>query len=180
MKSLFKIFPAIFLVFFCTIALNAQEDTTDYDAEYAVTLLKQGTTAPDFTLNTNEGKEFSLSSLKGSYIVLDFWASWCPDCRKEIPNVKRMYKNFSPKGVKFVGISFDDKEEQWQNAIKEYDLEYINVSELKRMRDSKIAKTYGIKWIPSMYLIGPDGKVILSTVMSSKLEKALADAIGNK
>ena len=161
---------------FPTLSLMAQEETKDYDAEYAVTLLKPSATAPDFTLKTSEGKDFSLSSLKGHYIVLDFWASWCPDCRKEIPNVLRMYKEYAPKGVKFVGISFDDKADQWKDAIKKYDLKYIQVSELKRMRDSQIAKTYGIKWIPSMYLIGPDGKILVSTVMSDKIEKALADA----
>lgn len=176
MKALIKLLTAISLTLFSTLGLMAQEQTKDDDAEYAVTLLKPGATAPDFTLKTNEGKDFSLSSLKGHYIVLDFWASWCPDCRREIPTVLRMYKEYSPKGVKFVGISFDDKAEQWKDAIKKYGLEYIQVSELKRMRDSEIAKTYGIKWIPSMYLIGPDGKILVSTVMSDKIEKALAEA----
>lgn len=112
--------------------------------------------------------------------MLDFWASWCPDCRKEIPNVLRMYKEYAPKGVKFVGISFDDKADQWKDAIKKHDLKYIQVSELKRMRDSQIAKTYGIKWIPSMYLIGPDGKILVSTVMSDKIEKALAEVFESR
>ena len=79
----------------------------DFDDKYATELVKTGTKAPDFKLKTSEGKTLKLSSFKGKYVVLDFWASWCPDCRKDIPEVQRMYNKFHAKGVEFVGVSFD-------------------------------------------------------------------------
>ncbi|MBQ3630025.1 MAG: alpha/beta fold hydrolase [Prevotella sp.] len=145
----------------------------DLDAKYATELLKPGTEAPDFKLKTLEGKSFKLSSLRGRYVVLDCWASWCPDCRKDIPNVLRMYEKFHQQGVEFVGLSFDTDREKWQQAVEQYGLCYTQVSELLRMKDSPLAQAYGVRWIPSMYLIAPDGKVVLGTVLSDKLEKTL-------
>ncbi|MGI6233451.1 MAG: peroxiredoxin family protein [Prevotella sp.] len=150
-----------------------QQTEQDPDKLYATELIKIGETAPEIEALQPNGKSFKLSTLRGHYVVIDFWASWCPDCRKDIPNVLKMYKEFHPKGVEFVGVSFDDKAESWKNAIAKYNLEYTHVSELTKMRESAIAKAYGIKWIPSMYIIDPEGKVVLSTVVSDKVEKRL-------
>ena len=86
---------------------NAQENNADEDSKYAVEMVKAGMKAPNFQLKTVDGKSFKLSSLKGKVVVLDFWASWCPDCRKDAPNIVRMYREFKDKGVVFVGVSFD-------------------------------------------------------------------------
>ena len=145
----------------------------DLDAKYATDLLKPGTEAPDFKLKTLDGKTFKLSSLRGRYVVVDCWASWCPDCRKDIPNVQRMYEKFHAKGVAFVGLSFDTDHTKWQQAVEQYGLPYTQVSELKRMRESPVAQAYGVRWIPSMYLLDPDGKVVLGTVLSDKMESLL-------
>lgn len=178
LKRIFILLPLSACFAFSACAQDAAEDDYDYDLEYGKELLKPGTEAPEIKMTAYDGKEFSLSGQKGKYVVLEFWASWCPDCRNEMPNFQKMYKEYAPKGVVFVGISFDDKEGQWKDAIKKYELTYIHVSELKRMRDSQIAKTYCIKWIPTMYLIDPEGKVKLATVMSSKLDKTLAEITG--
>ena len=156
--------------------LAMAQSVSDADAKYATDLLKPGTMAPDFKLKDVNGKKYQLSKLfKGHYTVIDFWASWCPDCRKDMPNMQRIYNEFSPLGVQFVGISFDTEQDNWKKAIETYGISYPQVGELKRMRDSELAKAYGIKWIPSMMLLDKEGKVVLSTVLSDKLEKTLTE-----
>ncbi|MBR1547454.1 MAG: alpha/beta fold hydrolase [Prevotella sp.] len=148
----------------------------DLDAKYATELIKAGTVAPDFKMQTPEGKKFQFAKwAKGKTVVLDFWASWCPDCRKDAPEVVRMYKEYHAKGIEFLGISMDTNVEAWQKAIAQYGIEYPQVSELKKFRDTDIAKAYGVKWIPSMVVVGPDGKVLLSTVLTYKVDKLLKE-----
>ncbi len=147
----------------------------DFDDKYAIELVKPGTKAPDFKLKTSDGKNLKLSSYKGKYVVLDFWASWCPDCRKDIPEVQRMYNKFHAKGVEFIGVSFDTNKDAWVNALKKYGIVYPQVSELKKMRESAVAQSFGVKWIPSMVLVNPKGEVELSTVLSYKMEKKLTE-----
>ena len=152
---------------------QAKEQQQDPDVQYGAQLLKAGSVAPEFRLKGPDGKELALSDFKGKYVVLDFWASWCGDCRRDIPNIKAMYENYSKKGVEFVGVSFDDNAERWQNAIKEFGLKYHQVSELKKWKTTDIYAAYGIKWIPTIYIIGPDGKVKLATVLSERAEQFL-------
>lgn len=146
----------------------SQQQTADLDAKYAASLLNVGTEAPEIALKTIDGKPFSLKSLRGKYVVLDFWASWCPDCRKDAPNVVDMYNKFHQKGVEFVGVSFDKKIESWKSGVEKLNIPYTQVSDLKNMRESAVAQAYGIQWIPSVYVIDPEGNVALATVMSDK------------
>ncbi len=152
---------------------KAQDTAEDDDSKYATELLKAGTAAPDFTLKTPDGKAVSLADYRGHYVVLDFWASWCPDCIKDLPNMKRMYDSYGERGIVFIGVSFDDKKENWTNALEKHGIRYTQVSELKKWKETDISKRYNIKWIPSMYLIDPEGKVVLATVMSEKIEREL-------
>lgn len=147
----------------------------DFDAKYATELVKAGRVAPDFKMKTVDGKNFKLSKLRGKYVVLDFWASWCPDCRRDIPEMQRMYERFSAKGVEFVGVSFDTDAQKWKDALQKYGIRWTQVSELVKFHDTQISKTYGVKWIPSMVLIDPKGKVVLSTVLWPKLERKLTE-----
>lgn len=147
----------------------------DDDSKYAVELIKPGTVAPDFKMKTIDGKTFKLSKLKGKTVVLDFWASWCPDCRKDAPEVVRMYQKFRSAGVEFVGVSMDTDVEKWRSACEQYGMDYTQVSELKKFKETDIAKLYGVKWIPSMVVIGADGKVALSTVLSYKVDRYLRE-----
>ena len=159
----------------------AQFAQVDADAKYATDLLKPGTAVPDFKLKDINGRTQRLSKMvKGSYTVIDFWASWCPDCRKDIPNVKRMYEKFAPMGVRFVGVSFDNEADKWKAAVEKYELSYPQVSDLQRMRDSEVAKAFGVKWIPSMMLIDKEGKVVLSTVLSDKMERTLTELMAKE
>lgn len=156
-------------------AANAQQVTVenDLDAKYATNLLKAGTVAPEIALKTIDGKQFSLKSLRGKYVVVDFWASWCPDCRKDAPNVVAMYNKFHKKGVEFVGVSFDTKSESWKSAVEKLGIPYTQVSDMKNRRESPVALAYNIKWIPTVYVIDPEGKVVLATVVSQKVDAYL-------
>jgi peroxiredoxin len=171
---------AVMLFMGAVTELKAQVAEEDLDAKYATELVKPGTEAPDFGLKTPEGTIFRLSSLRGKIVVLDFWASWCSDCRKDAPEIVRLYNTYHPQGVEFVGVSMDTNVEAWQKAIKQYGIEYLQVSELKKFKETDISRAYGINWIPSLVVIGKDGKVLLSTVLSEKVGTLLNDILNNK
>ena len=158
------------------IAARAQFNQQDLDNKYATELVKVGTAASDFKMKTPEGKTLQLSKFaKGKTVVLDFWASWCRDCRKDAPEVVRMYEKYRQYGIEFVGISMDTDVEAWKKAIGQFGITYPQVSELKKFKETDIAKAYGVNWIPSMVVIGPDGQVKLSTVLSYKVDKYLKE-----
>ena len=157
-------------------AVKAQPAQPDFDDKYATELVKAGTAAPDFKMKTPDGKNFQFSKFaKGKTVVLDFWASWCPDCRKDAPEVVRMYEAYRPYGIEFIGISMDTDVEAWKKAIEKYGITYPQVSELKKFKETDIAKAYGVKWIPSMVVVAPDGEVKLSTVLTYKVDKYLKE-----
>lgn len=156
--------------------LQAQgTETEDLDAKYATTLVKSGTEAPNIIAKTIDGTPFQLKQLRGKVVVLDFWASWCPDCRKDAPDVVKLYQTYHPKGIEFVGVSMDTNVEAWKKAIAQYGIEYLQVSELKKFKETDVAKAYGVNWIPSLVVIDADGKVLLSTVLSEKVGKLLQE-----
>ncbi len=174
-KLLFVLWMAV------AVSAQAQAPQADADTKYATELLKAGTQAPDFRMKTLDGKTFRFAKqTKGKYVLLDFWASWCPDCRKDIPNVQRMYEKFCPQGVEFIGVSMDTDRDKWKDAVEKYDIRYTQVSELVKFHDTQIASLYGVKWIPSMYLIDPQGKVVLATVMADKMERTLTELFAPK
>lgn len=152
-------------------------DTTvsvDPDTKYATALLKPGSEAPDFALSTPDGKTVRLSDLRGHYVVLDFWASWCPDCRKDAPAIVRLNETYGARGVRFVGVSFDTDRDAWQRAIDRLGITYTQVSELKKWKTTAVSKAYAVQWIPTVYLIDPEGRVLLATVVSDKVAAELA------
>jgi len=146
----------------------------DLDSLYAKDLLKPGTEVPALSLRNYKGEKRSLSDYRGQYVVLDFWASWCPDCRKDIPAMAALHQAYRTKNVKFFGVSFDTDSIAWQQCVRENNMFWTQVCGYQKMRDSQIAKDFGVKWIPSMYLIDPEGKVVLGTVDIEKLSKALS------
>ncbi len=168
------------LLMAATIA-KAQSEQKDFDDKYATEMVKPGTAAPDFKMKTPDGKTIQLSKFaKGKTVVLDFWASWCPDCRKDAPEVVRLYEKYRPYGIEFIGISMDTDVEAWKKAIEKYGIQYPQVSELKKFKETDIAKAYGVKWIPSMIVVGPDGEVKLSTVLTYKVDKYLKELTTGK
>jgi peroxiredoxin len=136
-----------------------------------------GEVAPDFTLSDPEGKETSLSSLRGKFVLIDFWASWCGPCRQENPNVVRMYDKFKNKGFSIYGVSLDKDMTPWKAAIKKDNLSWLHGSDLKYW-NSAVAQTYGVKAIPATFLLDKDGKVIAKNLRGPALEAKLAELLG--
>jgi len=149
----------------------------DEDSKYATELLPVGETVPDITtlVDFNGDGVDPVANNSGKYVVLDFWATWCPDCRNEMPTMKALYEKYATDDIVFVGISFDTSKETLATYLKENDIKWQQYSEFKKWKETTISSDFHIKWIPSIYLIGPDGKVMLATVMTSKLEAALKE-----
>ena len=143
------------------------------DKQYATDLLSPGAEAPDFTLKDIEGNEVSLSDFRGRTVVLVFWASWCPDCRAEVPDLKKMFANADPAKVAFVSVSFDREFDALCNFVKENQLPGVQLFEPAGKKESEVGAEYGVKWIPSLYVIDPEGKVKLGTVVAAKVALAL-------
>ena len=154
------------------LGLTTNAMAEDLDSLYAQSLLKVGTQAPNFELPTPEGKKVQLSDFKGKYVLIDFWASWCPDCRRISPNVEAIAKEYQGKDLAVLAVSFDIDKEAWVKYINRNGapMNEVHVSELKKMKESAVAKAFGVQWIPSLYLLDKDGKVLLATVEVSKVE----------
>ena len=171
MKKIVAIIASLLALFFTAKAQSAVSD--DPDDTYAKELLKPGASAPDFTIGTPDGKSVRLSDFKGKYVVLDFWATWCPDCRADVPHLKEIHKAYASDKVAFLSVSFDTDKDKLTSYIRDNGMDWAHGSELKKWKETTVSSLYYVKWIPSVYLIGPDGKVILGTVVLDKIEAAL-------
>lgn len=136
-----------------------------------------GSDAPEIELPDPEGKKIKLSSLRGSYVLIDFWAAWCRPCRMENPNVVKMYERYHAKGFEILGVSLDRKKEDWLKAIENDGLTWRHVSDLRYFQ-SEAAQTYQINAIPATYLIGPDGKILAKNLRGAALETKLREIFG--
>ena len=135
-----------------------------------------GTKAPDFTATGIDGKAVTLSSFKGKYLLLDFWASWCGPCREENPNVVKAYAQFKNKNFNILSFSLDDNKDAWQNAVASDKLSWTQVSDLKGWA-SPVARLYGIQAIPSNLLLDSDGKIIAKDLRGSDLTNTLTSLL---
>ncbi|MBE6260515.1 MAG: redoxin domain-containing protein [Prevotella sp.] len=147
--------------------------TQDLDAKYATGLLPVGTLPPD--LIDALGEKHPIADFHGRCVVLDFFATWCGDCRKDMPEVKKLYQKYDMEGVEFIGISFDTNSEVLQNFMDKEPIPWRVLSELKKMKESQMAKDYHIQWIPTMYLLDTEGRIVLATVEINKLKAKLAE-----
>ncbi|MDD5569929.1 MAG: TlpA disulfide reductase family protein [Bacteroidales bacterium] len=136
--------------------------------------LAVGAFAPDIKLPDTKGKMISLSSLKGKFVLIDFWASWCRPCVNEIPNLVKIYKKYHKKGFEIYGVSLDGKKFLWEDAIKVLKINWVQVSDLDAW-NSAVAKQYDVKAIPMTYLLDMEGKIIAKGLVGEELEKKLEE-----
>lgn len=136
---------------------------------------KVGSKVPGFTAKSQDGKAVTLPELcKGKkYILIDFWASWCSPCRKEIPNLKKLYAQYADKGFQIVSISIDKKEADWTKALKEEQLQWPNFLDTEG-----ISELYKVKFVPTMYLIDEQGVMVGENLRGEALANKLAELLG--
>lgn len=145
-------------------------------SERAETLRKVaiGQPAVDFALNDPEGNPIAISSFRGKYLLIDFWASWCGPCRRENPNVVKLYEEFNPMGFEIIGVSFDRDREKWLQAIDDDQLSWSHVSDLKYW-DSEAGKLYAINSIPATVLLDREGVIIAKNLRGDALRNKLIE-----
>jgi thiol-disulfide isomerase/thioredoxin len=136
-----------------------------------------GYPAIDFTQADVNGKNISLSSFKGKYVLVDFWASWCGPCRRENPSVVAAYQKYKDKGFDILGVSFDDNKDKWLAAIAKDGLTWTQVSDLKGWQNAA-GKIYGVTSIPFNLLLDKEGKILGKGLRGPDLEAKLAELMG--
>ena len=166
-------------------AVRAKLDTSLAGSEYVNQIesmisrmekVQVGSVAPDFTLPDVDGNPVSLSSFRGKYVLVDFWAAWCPDCRKENPNIVAAWEKYKDKNFAVLGVSLDRKRDQWLAAIEKDNLTWTQVSDLKYW-DSEAAVLYCIRWIPMSFLIDPEGKIVAIGLEGEELHNKLEELL---
>lgn len=153
---------------------EVQQDMSQY-----LPNLEMGTPAPDFEAPDIAGHPVKLSDFRGQYVVLDFWATWCKDCRAEMPAMKQLYNDYGPKGVQFLGVSFDTDIQSLIDYGVENEIAWLNVCNKIKWKENPISVAYDLHWIPSMFLVKPDGNLAAVCFhvsdLRAKLEEELAD-----
>lgn len=135
-----------------------------------------GTEAPEIAMKTPKDSTLALSSLRGKYVLIDFWASWCGPCRKENPNVVRMYYKFKDKNFDIFSVSLDQDKAPWIQAIEKDGLVWNHVSDLQHW-NSAAAAAYGVQGIPATFLLDKEGKVIAKNLRGEELERKLEEIL---
>ena len=140
--------------------------------------MKEGNPAPAFTFQNEKGKTVNIKKLKGKVIVLDFWASWCGPCRKEIPNVKKYYAEYKDKGVQFLSVSIDAKKDAWTKALKEEQMPWMQG--WTPDAGKAVMNTYQFGGIPFIILIDKDGNIYRKNLRGEEIKNAIDDCLAGK
>lgn len=138
--------------------------------------LEIGAIAPDFEAITVNDEAVSLHKIPGKLKLVDFWASWCGPCKQEMPHVCNVYNKYKGKGLEIIGVSLDNKRESWEQAVKDWQMTWINVSDLKGWK-SEIALLYGIEGIPFTLLLDENNKIIAKNLRGTELEKKIKELL---
>jgi len=139
----------------------------------------KGQEAPEIKLPSPQGEELALSSFRGKIVLIDFWASWCGPCRKDMPGVVKLYNKYKGKGFEIFGVSLDQDKGHWVEAIQKDGITWPQVSDLKHW-ESEPAKMYDVRSIPFTVLLDKEGKIIAKGLRGPELEKAIENALAGK
>ena len=143
----------------------------DSDSLYAKDMLPIGTLAPEMVIDS--ASNITLESLRGRYVVLHFWASWCPDCRRDMAELNELSYVYNSDSIVFVHISYDTNKEAWLKYIEDNQMLGLQISELKKMRECKTYDLFKIHWIPAYYVLNTEGRIIERTVDVKKLARRM-------
>lgn len=160
----------------CALGASAQQD--------APLAVAKGSVAPAFTAKDTLGVKHALKDYQGQYLVLDFWASWCGDCRREIPaliSLERAYRGqqIDGKPLTWLSVSFDHERQAWREALRRYQMPWMQISNNVKWKSDPISKKYGLRWIPTFLLIDPQGKVVDTATTAEGLATILARLTGD-
>ncbi|MEY3375909.1 MAG: hypothetical protein RL463_214 [Bacteroidota bacterium] len=164
------------------LAIMTDEAKSSYFGQAALKLVEDakfasvGTEAPDFVQQDQNGKDVKLSSFRGKYVLVDFWASWCGPCRQENPNLVNAFNNYKDKNFTVLGVSLDRARDPWLKAIKDDNLAWTQVSDLKFWSNA-VAVQYKIQSIPQNMLIDPKGVIIAKNLRGPELHTKLAELL---
>lgn len=144
--------------------------------------VQPGMPAPDFTLETPDGSRLSLSDLRGKYVILDFWASWCRPCRASFPEMKKLHAEYKNRNVEILGITNDSRKAEWLKALEEDKLPWLQVIDEFPVphTPAKVATLYAIPYLPTLMLIDPDGKIVGKAKDKHELKTWLDERLGKK
>lgn len=136
-------------------------------------LIQTGSTAPDFTLLKRDQSKFTLSSTRGNYTMIDFWASWCRPCRKAIPGWKTLYAKYNQKGFVIISVSTDSEYSDWLQALDKEKMPWVQVIDQRKNESTIVADLYSVHFIPFYVLLDKQGKVILASNDESQVTKKI-------
>ncbi|WP_185816940.1 peroxiredoxin family protein [Hymenobacter metallilatus] len=132
--------------------------------------------APEIDLPTADGSRLKLSSLRGKYVLLDFWASWCGPCRTESPNLRKLHGQFHSRGLEILSVSLDDSRARWHQTIAADELTWYHVSDLRGWQNAA-ARAYGVRAIPYTVLLDPEGRILATNLRGRALGQKISEYI---
>ena len=160
-------------------SLNEHPYTKQLEEYIRLAAFSEGSDMPDFTLPDQNGKKIKLSDFRGKYVLIDFWASWCGPCMREMPNIVKLYKECKGKNFEILGVSLDSKKEAWLGAIKKNNMKWPQVSDLEMWSTAPV-KLCNVTAIPYTVLIDPQGKVVALDLRGEKLIQKVKEVLGKK
>lgn len=140
--------------------------------------IKAGTQAPAIEAPDSSGTMHKLSDFKGDFVFVDFWASWCGDCRREIPEVKAIYDQYKDvklgnAPIRFMSVSFDHDGDAWRKMLRKEQFPWLQIGNTMKKKDDPVNQAYQVNWIPSYFIIAPDGTVLYAAVTAARAAEVM-------